>query len=122
MQAANSFSVKAASVPTPKANNHLAKFRYPRVDPKPSLIVDKRSEQQKLESILHTLNQVLTKDQLEVWNQLAERDLSVSENYSSGIPKLKSCKSHEITQNKLSKSKENDLLPPCTTAHPPHLA
>ena len=90
-------------MPTSKANNHLAKFCHPRVDPKPNLIVDNRSEQQKLERILRTLNQILTKDQLEVWNQLAERDLAISENYSSGIPKLKSCISHEIEQYKLSK-------------------
>ena len=91
---------------TSKANNHLAKFRYPRVDPQPNLIVDDKSEQQKLESVLRTLNQVLTQDQLDVWNQLAERDLAVSENYSSGIPKLKLCISYKIKQFKLSKSKE----------------
>ena len=53
VQTAQSFSVKSASVPTSKAKNHLSKFRYPRVDPKTNLIVDNRSEEQKLESILH---------------------------------------------------------------------
>ena len=99
-----SFLVKSA--PTSKANNHLAKFRYPRVYPQPNLIVDDRSKQQKLDSVLRTLNQVLTRDQLDVWNQLAERDLAVSENYSSGIPKLKLCISYKIKQFKVSKSKE----------------
>ena len=53
-----SLTVKSAPVPTSKANNHHAKFRYPRVDPQPNLIVDDRSKQQKLESVLRTLNQV----------------------------------------------------------------
>ena len=60
--------------------------------------------------MLRTLNQVLIRDQLDVWNQLAEHYLAVSENYSSGIPKLKSCIYYKIKQFKLSKGKEKDLL------------
>ena len=52
----------------------------------------------------------MTSDQLDVWNQLTERDLAVSENYSLGIPKLKSCISYKIKQFKLSKDKKKDLL------------
>ena len=56
------------------------------------------------------LNQILTQDQLDVWNQIAERDLASSEKYGSGIPELKSCISYKIKQFKFSKSKENELL------------
>ena len=56
------------------------------------------------------LNQILTQDQLDVWNQIAERDLASSQKYGSGIPKLKSCISYEIEQFKLSKNKENEFL------------
>ena len=105
----NLFLAKSAPAPS-KAKNHLAKFRYPRVNPEPNLLVDNRSEQEKLESVLRTLNQILTQDQLDVWNNIAERDLASSEKYSSGIPKLKSCISHEIKQFKLSQNKEKELL------------
>ena len=59
----NSFLAKSSPAPS-KAKNHLAKFRYPRVDPEPN--VDNRSEQEKLESVLRTLNQILNQDQLDV--------------------------------------------------------
>jgi hypothetical protein len=51
------------------------KFTYPRIDPDDSGIIDDRSDHQKMASILRICSQILSKDELQVWNELTERFL-----------------------------------------------
>jgi hypothetical protein len=57
-----------------EANKKLMKqkFTYPRVDPEDSGIIDNRSDHQKMSSILRICSQILSKDELEVWNDLTK--------------------------------------------------
>ena len=73
-------------IKTLSALPNKSKFVYPKIDPQPSDIIDSRTEPQKMQSVLRTLSQFFTADQLEVWNNLVERNLHISSKFISGIP------------------------------------
>ena len=72
------------------------KFSYPHVDPEASDIVETRTDDQKMASILRICSQILTKDELQIWNQLAERYLENATRYESGIAKIRADMLQEI--------------------------
>ena len=85
------------------------KFQYPHVDSEESKIVDERSDDEKMASILRISSQILSKDELTVWNQLAERYLENSTRYESGIPKIRADMLEEIKTYRISE-KQNKVL------------
>ena len=62
-----------------------AKFRFPSKDPQENLVIDKRSDSQKVTDILRIWSQLLTSDEQEIWNEIAERDLTRDISLESGI-------------------------------------
>ena len=86
-----------------------ATFIYPKIDPQPSDILDNRTNPEKMQSILRTLNQFLTPSQLEVWNNLVERNLHLSDKFISGITKIKAQITAEIKNFRISQENKNLL-------------
>ena len=72
MLPSNFIPVNNEDVETDKNAKHKEfmkdKFVYPRVDPAPSDIIDTRTDDEKLASIICTCSQVLTKAELDVLN------------------------------------------------------
>ena len=66
-----------------KSREHLKRFIYPKNDPEPSPVVDSRTDQEKLMSVLRTLSCVLNRDQVDLWSEICQRDLRTSEQYKS---------------------------------------
>ena len=85
------------------------KFQYPRVDPEESKFVDERSDHEKMASILRISSQILSKDELTVWNQLAERYLENSTRYESGTPKIRADMLEEIKMYRISEKQKTEL-------------
>ena len=86
------------------------KFRYPSKDPAESELVDERPDQEILEDILRISSQILTPDELTLWNEIACQDLSHSMKFNNDIlvPKMildQECRRHK----KLKKEKDNLL-------------
>ena len=78
------------------------KFSYPRIDPEASGIVYTRTDDQKMASILRICSQILSKGELQCWNELAERFLENATRYESGIPKIRSDMLQEIKHYRIS--------------------
>ena len=89
-----------------KSREHLKRFIYPKNDPEESAIIDSRSDQDKLMSVLRTLSCVLNPEQVDLWSEICQRDLRTTEQYKSSLPKLRSCILSEISQYKLSKKEK----------------
>ena len=53
-----------------------AKFKYPPRDPNPNEIQDNHSDSEKITDILRILAQILRPDEQNIWNQIAERDIT----------------------------------------------
>ena len=79
------------------------------VNPKDLGIVDTRSDHQKMSSILRICSQILSKDELEVWNDLSERFLENATRYESGIPKIRADMLAEIKQFRISKKEKSAM-------------
>ena len=73
-----------------------AKFRFPAKDPIDNLILDKRSDSQKVTDILRIWSQLLTTEEQEIWNEIAERSLSHDISLESGVRTPKSFIENEI--------------------------
>ena len=86
------------------------KFRYPSTDPEPNFYKDTRTELQKMESILRTTSQILDKDQLDIWNQITERNLHLSKAHNSGIPLVKSDITEQIKTYRIDEEHKKSLL------------
>ena len=93
------------------------KFQYPRVDLEESKFVDERSDHEKMASILRISSQILSKDKLTVWNQLAERYLENSTRYESGIPKIRADMLEEIKTYRISENKRKYWKTIITVTH-----
>ena len=63
-------------------------------------------------SILRVLSQVLNKQQLSVWNELCEWDLSLATKYKSGLPKLRSCITEEIKKLQIERKERGQTYQP----------
>ena len=88
-----------------------AKFCFPSKDPKENLVLDKRSDSQKVTDILCIWSQLLTSEEQEIWNDIAERDLTRDILLESGIRTPKSFIENEIKAFKdLKKKDQSDLL------------
>ena len=78
-----------------------AKFCFPSKDPKENLVLDNRFDSQK----------VTDSDEQEIWNDIAERDLTRDISLESGIRNPKSFIENEIKAFKdLKKKDQSDLL------------
>ena len=86
-----------------------AKFRYPTRDPQPNAVQEKRTELEKIQSILRVTSQILDKDTLHIWNSVCERNLHLS------IPLLKQNITDEIKSYRLNKQHEQQLLQQVST-------
>jgi hypothetical protein len=91
------------------------KFRYPTRDPQPNVVQDKRTELEKIQSILRITSQILDKETLHIWNSVCERNLHLSKQHNSGIPLLKQNISDEIKAYRLNKQHEQQLLQQVST-------
>ena len=85
------------------------KFSYPQIDPAASEIVNKRTDDQKMASILRISALILTKDELECWNELAERYLENVTRYESWIPKIRADMLAAIKQYRISEKAEQQM-------------
>ena len=85
------------------------KLSYPQIDPATSEIVNKRTDDQKMASILRISAQILTKDELECWNELAEQYLENATRYESWIPKIRADMLAEIKQYRISEKAEQQM-------------
>ena len=67
-----------------------AKFKYPTRDPVESELTDNRTEEEKLQDILRISSQVLTAQELQLWEDIAGQKLSDSMKFHSDlrIPKV----------------------------------
>jgi hypothetical protein len=83
-----------------------AKFCFPSKDPQENLVIDKRSDSQKVTDILRIWSQLLTSDEQEIWNEIAERDLTRDISLESGIRTPKSFIENEIKAFKDLKKKD----------------
>ena len=92
-----------------------AKFRYPTRDPQPNAVQEKRTELEKIQSILRVTSQILDKDTLHIWNSVCERNLHLSKQHNSGIPLLKQNITDEIKSYRLNKQHEQQLLQQVST-------
>jgi hypothetical protein len=80
-------------------------------DPKENLVLDKRSDLQKVTDILRIWSQLLTSEEQEIWNNIAERDLTRDISLESGIKTPKCFIENEIKAFKdLKKKDQNDLV------------
>ena len=85
-----------------------SKFRFPSQDPDEHKMIDKRTDKQKVNDILRIWSQVLDKQELELWSEIAERDISHDISLTSGIrtpktfvdAKLKKYKSASVKQTR----------------------
>ena len=87
-----------------------AKFKYPTRDPQPNTVQDKRTELEKIQSILRITSQILDKDTLQIWNSVCERNLHFSKQHNSGIQLLKQNITDEIKSYRLNQQHEQQLL------------
>ena len=72
-----------------------AKFRFPSKDPQATNIVDRRSDKQKMSDILRISSQVLNREEINIWNEVSERDLSRDISLKSGLRTPKCIIDHE---------------------------
>jgi hypothetical protein len=87
------------------------KFCFPSKDPKENLVLDKRSDSQKVTDILRIWSQLLTSEEQEIWKDIAERDLTRDISLQSGIRTPKNYIENEIKAFKdLKKKDQSDLL------------
>ena len=85
------------------------KFVYPRVDPPSSDIIDDRTDNEKMASIICMCSQILTKYELHCWNSLCERYLQNSTRYVSVIPKIRPDMLKEIKDFRISEQEKQKL-------------
>ena len=62
-----------------------AKFRFPSKDPDENIVIDNRNDAKKVKDILRVWSQLLTSDEREIWNEIAERGLTRDISLESGI-------------------------------------
>ena len=67
-----------------------ARFKFPTKDPSPNLITDNRTSAQIVSDILRIWCQCLTLEEKQVWNLIADRDLTKTLTLSSGLRTPKS--------------------------------
>ena len=60
-------------------------------------------------SILRICSQILTKDELQCWNELAERYLENATRYESGIPKIRTDMLQEIKTYRVSEKAKKEM-------------
>ena len=92
------------------------KFRFPAKDPEEHKMIDKRTDQQKVNDILRIWSQVLDKQEMELWSEIAERDISHDISLTSGIRTPKTFVDAELKKYKSASVKQTrDIL---QSAHP----
>ena len=67
-----------------------ARFKFPTKDPSPNLITDNRTSAQIVSDILRIWCQCMTSEEKQVWNLIADRDLTKTLTLSSGLRTPKS--------------------------------
>ena len=73
-----------------------AKFRFPSKDPDDNTVVDNRNDSEKVKDILRIWSQLLTSDESDIWNEIADRDLTRKISLESGIRTPKTFIENEI--------------------------
>ena len=86
------------------------KFRFPRNDPEEHIILDQRSDKQKINDILRIWSQVLDPDECKIWSSCAERDISHDISLQNGIRTPKVIIDEEIKKYKFATLKEKQSL------------
>ena len=86
------------------------KFRFPRDDPDESVILDQRSDDQKIRDILRIWSQVLNPDECKIWSSCAQRDISHDITLKNGIRTPKVLIDEEIKKYKSATLKEKTSL------------
>ena len=72
------------------------KFRFPSKDPDENIVIDNRSDSEKVTDIIRIWSQLLTSEERVIWNEIAERDLTRDISLESGIRTPKSFIENEI--------------------------
>ena len=88
-----------------------AKFHFPSQDPQENLVVDTRSDSQKVTDILCIWSHLLTSDEQDIWNDIAERDLTHDISLESRIRTHKSFIENKIKAFKDLKKGSNSFAP-----------
>ena len=97
------------------ATNSTSKWKYPAIDPPANEYVDTRTPKQVMEDINRIMLLCLTEEELELWSEIAERDLSHRITLTGGIRTPKQIVTDEIKQWRKKKQKVLlDQLPPPT--------
>ena len=101
-----------AAKTTPKAQSAAkAKFRFPSKDLVANIIQDNRSDEEKVNDIMGIWCQILTKEEQDIWNSIAECDLTNNITLSSGLRIPKHLIDAEIRAFKnVNSGKKRDLL------------
>ena len=87
-----------------------ARFKFPACNPSPNLIVDNRSDAQIVSDILRIWCQILTQSEQDVWNEIAQRDLSKAISLPSGLRVPKSFIDKDIKNFRNLKAHEKETL------------
>ena len=75
------------------------KFKYPTRDPPVSELKDERTDSEKLEDILRVSSQILTKEELAIWNEIAGQNLSQVMRFQSDVRIPKSVLDAELRKH-----------------------
>ena len=75
------------------------KFKYPTRDPPISELKDERTDSEKLEDILRVSSQILTKEELVIWNEIAGQNLSEVMRFQSDVRIPKSVLDAELRKH-----------------------
>ena len=76
------------------------KFRYPARDPEESDITDDRNDQEILEDILRISSQILTPQELTIWNEIAGQDLTDTMKFNNDVRIPKTVLDAELRRHK----------------------
>ncbi len=106
-----------ASSATKAKSAARAKYRFPSKDPSDNEVKDTRKNEEKVSDILRLWCQLLTDDEKEVWNSIAERDLTHTITLPSGLRTPKSIIDSEIKSFKtVDRKTKQEMLDKLTTA------
>ena len=85
------------------------KFRYPARDPEESDITDDRNDQEILEDILRISSQILTPQELTIWNEIAGQDLTDTMKFNNDVRIPKTVLDAELRRHKKLKDPKDIL-------------
>ena len=110
-QQENTVSWAASANAFPASAALKSKFRFPSKDPDEHTMIDSRTDEQKVNDILRIWSQVLDPQELELWSDIAERDISHDISLTSGIRTPKTFVDAELKKYKSAKAKQRkDIL------------